>query len=63
MYICVRNARSDYMTNGDRIRQMSNEELAEVIRHGCSCCIFREDVCNVESCEEGIKAYLESEEE
>jgi hypothetical protein len=49
------------MTNGDRIRQMSNEELAKVIKSGCSSCIFRVDTCDVKGCEEGIKAYLESE--
>ena len=55
------------MTNGDRIRQMSNEELVEDILNSdfCSCdlCIYecsgRECVEN--ACKEGIKAYLESE--
>ena len=56
------------MTNGDRIRQMSNEELAEWLDTqfgtdvGCRCCI--EVNCRKYSdCQEGIKAYLESEEE
>ena len=49
------------MTNGDRIRQMSNEELAELL--DCDFCIYKDKTyCNKE-CEEGIKAYLESEEE
>ena len=50
------------MTNGDRIRQMSNEELAEIL--GCGTCIYNGNVfeCHY-SCKEGIKAYLESEEE
>lgn len=60
------------MTNGDRIRQMSDEELAEVLTRirwdKCSCCKYHyiEDFnCVIErpSCIEGIKAYLESEEE
>ena len=53
------------MTNGDRIRQMSNEELAEVMSDGCSHCIFEEKElreCSLK-CKSGIKAYLESEEE
>lgn len=60
------------MTNGDRIRQMSNEELAEFIERktvcACSICFYRlsgndgRGICDV-LCKEGIKAYLESEEE
>ena len=47
------------MTNGDKIRQMSNEELAHVISSKCECCVgcwqFKE------FCQEGIKAYLDME--
>ena len=53
------------MTNGDRIRQMSNEELAKFINIAspCSKCINEDyETCNA-LCLEGIKAYLESEEE
>ena len=57
------------MTNGDRIRQMSNEELAKCIdekfRFSISCEICMYDIknkCNYK-CIKGIKAYLESEEE
>ena len=57
------------MTNGDRIRQMSNEELAKTLSRVCEICIYRKaDIeeellfCNG-PCKEGIKAYLESEEE
>ena len=55
------------MTNGDRIRQMSNEELAEMLseRLVCHYCVRKNDsntFC-LNSCIEGIKAYLESEEE
>ena len=52
------------MTNGDRIRQMSNKELAEVLNDVCNHCIFAEvdlKECSLK-CIEGIKAYLESEE-
>ena len=49
------------MTNGDRIRQMSNEELWKVLH--CVCCIYRDDVCDKMSCRDGMIAYLESEEE
>ena len=53
------------MTNGDRVRKMSNEELAEFIRNKistCHCCAFDDtSECFNNLCIEGIKAYLESE--
>ena len=51
------------MTNGDRIRQMSNEELAEILN--CTCCAWFVECKNgknKEPCMKGRKAYLESEE-
>ena len=54
------------MTNGDRIRQMSNEELAEwgIENNMCHICKYL-GVCpmNVEAkkSKEGIKAYLDME--
>jgi hypothetical protein len=58
---------SDYMTNGDRIRQMSNEELATWLEDKsgfdtCKICDYDNNLCEYE-CVAGIKAYLESEEE
>lgn len=50
------------MTNGDRIRKMSNEELAEFIRNGNVCSYMSKPECLYRTCKEGIKAYLESEE-
>ena len=47
------------MTNGDKIRQMSNEELAEVIARECNYCM-QGRYCDV-SCKAGIKAYLDME--
>lgn len=55
------------MTNGDKIRAMSNEELADSILNTnicyCDYCIYdcngRE--CMENTCKKGIKAYLESE--
>lgn len=54
------------MTNGDRIRAMSDEELAEIFEGNCHYCSnnqFGEFIKCQEGCKEGIKAYLESEEE
>ena len=55
------------MTNGDRIRQMSNEELAKWLEDKsgfdtCKICDYDNNLCEYE-CVAGIKAYLESEEE
>lgn len=57
------------MTNGDKIRQMSNEELAKTLSRVCEICIYRKaDIeeellfCNG-PCKEGIKAYLDMEAE
>ena len=57
------------MTNGDRIRRMSNEELAKTLSRVCKICVYsKADIaeellfCNG-PCKEGIKAYLESEAE
>ena len=53
------------LTNGDKIRQMSNEELAEFIRNKistCHCCAFDDtSECFNSLCIEGIKAYLDME--
>ena len=54
------------MTNGDRIRQMSNEELAIEIGGNCEYCKYMyEGTCDSDSigdtCKEGIKAYLDTE--
>ena len=52
------------MTNGDRIRQMSNEELAKwldkVFGFSVACNICANGFCEGD-CEEGIKAYLDTE--
>ena len=54
------------MTNGDRIRQMSNEELAEFIDENfgdelpCRLCSKPRHCCNSD-CAEGIKACLDME--
>lgn len=51
------------MTNGDRIRQMSNEELTDIINCSpCLRCINISRKCHGEfNCIEGIKAYLDME--
>ena len=54
------------MTNGDKIRQMSNEELAKWLEEkarseSCSFCICLSSLFCDYRCIEGIKAYLDME--
>lgn len=53
------------MTNGDRIRNMSNEELAEMLKKTETCywCNYyvNGENCRDVPCIEGIKAYLDME--
>lgn len=58
------------MTNGDKIRAMSNDELADMLLHGlrgadCKACPhLHKPTCMTEnSCIEGMKAWLESDAE
>ena len=52
------------MTNGDKIRQMSNEELVKALNENCNYCIWQDagnfSMC-IGGCENGIKAYLDME--
>jgi hypothetical protein len=43
-------------TNADRIRSMSDEELVEILQHGC--CPYIEDECTMKGCEECISDWL-----
>lgn len=69
VYCCIKPLweddlmKKEVITNGDKIRQMSNEELAEFINNSSPCanCINADYVtCNA-MCITSIKAYLESE--
>lgn len=56
---------SDKHTNADRIRNMSDEELAEWIntKNTCEQCVATESVCMKEPCVNGILCWLQSEAE
>jgi len=50
------------ITNGDKIRTMTNEEIANMIKEGtCANCAYRQDDCTDITCEEGILEYLNQE--
>lgn len=46
----------DCLTNADRIRAMSDEELVELLNHGC--CPYIEGECTMMWCEECISEWL-----
>lgn len=49
------------MTNGDRIREMSDEELAKLLNSGTFICGRLKDVCeDMTGCEECLLAWLRS---
>lgn len=52
------------MTNFEKIKAMDIDELAEFLDScgGCGLCIYREnEECKVQSCENGVRKWLESE--
>lgn len=54
------------MTNFEKIKAMDFDELAKLLDScgGCGFCIYREkpeEECNVQSCENGTRKWLESE--
>ena len=53
------------MTNLDRIRGMTLEELAALLESkACKCCAYRSlTPCGFKSCKDGIKKWLEQEAE
>lgn len=57
------------MTNGDKIRAMSNRELAEFLFSAnyedlaCMSCPHKKDFCTINGCIDGFEAWLNSEAE
>lgn len=51
------------MTNGDRIRQMTDEELADILSDKCSVCNYQYGRCDSQFCicAEGVLAWLKQE--
>lgn len=65
---CLQRREEPPQTNADRIRAMSNEELAEWTNHNCHCpppfldmfCPFRTDSMQTKSCQECWLDWLQS---
>lgn len=52
------------MTNLEKIKTMNSEELANIMKYPCRICIYHNNGCGLySSCKEGIKGWLESEEQ
>lgn len=54
------------MTNGDKVRNMSNKELALLLTENCAVCSYRGNgdvrcYSAIPPCTEGIEKWLESE--
>ena len=53
------------MTNGDRIRQMTDEEMADAMRtskeHMCRACTFRNKYCTSDDCRKGYLEWIKKE--
>ena len=63
-YTCDRYLPAKPMTNADRIRQMTDEELAEFIaqRRTCdTCCITLTRCITTAHCKDGVLAWLRKE--
>ena len=65
-YLCgVLDERNRKQTNADRIRSMSDEELAEFLLHfqHCDICDEQLEMCCTEQCTKNIVKWLQSEAE
>ena len=52
------------MTNYEKIKQMTVEEMADfiILKDDCECCHYADDdACDKFECRDGIKAWLEQE--
>ena len=48
------------MTNGDKIRQMTDEELADVMQGQCACCAYQLTGCTERECKDGAYEWLQN---
>lgn len=49
------------MTNGDKIRAMTDEELADVMQGQCACCAYQLTGCTEKECKDGAYKWLKQE--
>lgn len=49
------------LTNGDIVRQMTDEELADVMQGQCACCAYQLTGCTERECKDGAYKWLKQE--
>ena len=49
------------ITNADKIRQMTDEELADVLQGQCACCAYQLTGCTERKCKDGVYEWLKQE--
>lgn len=48
-------------TNADRVRQMTDEELADIMQGQCACCAYQLTGCTEKECKDGAYEWLKQE--
>lgn len=48
-------------SNADRIRQMTDEELADIMQGQCACCAYQLTGCTEKECKDGAYEWLKQE--
>ena len=59
---CV-HCKNTRITNADRIRQMTDEELAGIMQGQCACCAYQLTGCTEKECKDGVYEWLKQEAE
>lgn len=60
-YTCDQYRPAKPLTNADRIRQMTDEELADVLQGQCICCAHQLKGCTEKVCKDGAYKWLKQE--
>lgn len=58
---CNKRIPEKRMTNGDRVRNMTDEELADVLQGQCACCAYQLTGCTEKECKDGALSWLKQE--
>lgn len=49
------------MTNADKLRQMTDWELADIMQGQCTCCAYQLTECAERGCKDGVYEWLKQE--
>lgn len=56
-----RRKEEHHMTNADKVRQMTDEELADIMQGQCACCAYQLTGCTERECKDGAYKWLKQE--